>query len=208
MSGEGQHIDLSLLDTVVSMMANQGQNFFVGGSVPGRTGAEHPNLAPYRTFATRDGHLIIAVGNDSQFRKLCDVLERPDLANDPRYATNAGRVHNRRPLAIEIETATLKWHREALIDALSTVDVPCGPINDLAEVFNDPQVQHRGLKITLPHALAGAVTGIRNPLLFSSTPAEYTRAPPQLGEHTEDVLTRVAGFTPAEIVRLRENKIL
>src|SRR5262245_14503417 len=142
-SGEGQYIDLALLDTVVGLMANQGQNYFVGGQVPGRTGVEHPNLAPYRTFATREGHLIIAVGNDAQYRKLCTVLEREDLASDTRFVTNALRVQNRRVLAEEIEKETLTWSRAALIDALSAVDVPTGPINDFAEVFADPQVQHR-----------------------------------------------------------------
>jgi glutaryl-CoA transferase len=207
-SGEGQYIDLALLDTVVSLMANQGQNFFVGGRVPERTGAEHPNLAPYRTFATRNGHLIIAVGNDSQFRKLCAVLKRDDLANDPRFITNADRVAHRRVLAAEVETQTLDWSRDDLIDALSAVDVPCGPINDLAQVFADPQVRHRELKLTLPHALSGTVATVRNPLRFSSTPAEYTRAPPQLGEHTDEVLQRVAQLTPEDIARLRRDQVI
>jgi crotonobetainyl-CoA:carnitine CoA-transferase CaiB-like acyl-CoA transferase len=207
-SGEGQFIDLALLDTVVGLMANQGQNFFVGGQVPGRTGTEHPNLAPYRTFATLDGHLIIAVGNDAQYRKLCAVLKRDDLANDPRFISNALRVTNRRVLAEEIEKETLTWAREALIDELSAVDVPTGPINDFAQVFADPQVQHRELKMSLPHALSGTVASIRNPLRFSATPAEYTRAPPRLGEHTDEVLERVAELTPAEIARLREAKIV
>jgi len=207
-SGEGQYIDLALLDTVVSMMANQGQNYFVGGQVPKRTGAEHPNLAPYRTFATREGHLVVAVGNDAQFRKLCTVLGRADLAADPRFLTNALRVQNRRVLAAEIETQTESWGRDALIEALSAVDVPCGPINDLAQVMADPQVQHRGLKITLPHPLSGTVAAIGNPLRFSATPAEYKRAPPRLGEHTEEVLSRLGELTPAEIARLREQKII
>jgi glutaryl-CoA transferase len=207
-SGEGQYIDLALLDTVVSMMANQGQNYFVSGEVPKRTGAEHPNLAPYRTFATREGHLVIAVGNDAQFRKLCSVLRRDDLAADPRFVTNALRVQHRRVLAAEIEAQTVKWGRGALIDALSAVDVPCGPINDLAQALADPQVEHRGLKITLPHPLSGTVAAIASPLRFSATPAEYERAPPRLGEHTDEVLTRLAELTPAEIARLREAKIV
>ena len=207
-SGEGQYIDLALLDTVVGLMANQGQNYFVGGEVPRRMGAEHPNLAPYRTFATREGHLIIAVGNEAQFRKLCAVLGRDDLATDPRFVTNALRVKNRRVLAAEIETQTVTWARDALIEALGAVDVPCGPINDLAQVFADPQVQHRELKITLPHALAGSVASVRNPLRFSATPAEYTRAPPRLGEHTDEVLQRLAELTPAELARLHEAKII
>jgi crotonobetainyl-CoA:carnitine CoA-transferase CaiB-like acyl-CoA transferase len=207
-SGEGQYIDLALLDTVVSMMANQGQNYFVGGSVPTRTGAEHPNLAPYRTFATSDGHLIIAVGNDGQYRKLCEVLGAHGLADDPRFLTNADRVRNRRALAELIEARTSAWTMAKLVEALSAVDVPSGPINDLDQVFNDPQVKHRELHVNLPHTLAGAVASVRNPLRFSATPARYEQAPPLLGEHTESVLTRVAGLSAEEVARLRDAKVV
>ncbi len=207
-TGEGQYIDLALLDTVVSMMANQGQNYFVGGSVPSRTGAEHPNLAPYRTFATRDGYVIIAVGNDGQYRKLCEVLGVPALANDPRFLTNADRVRNRRVLAELIESETSKWSMPALVGALGEVDVPGGPINSLDQVFADPQVKHRDLAVNLPHSLAGAVTSVRNPLHFSATPARYEQGPPLLGEHTDAVLTRVAGLSAEEVARLRSAKVV
>lgn len=207
-TGEGQYIDLALLDTVVSMMANQGQNYFVGGTPPGRTGVEHPNLAPYRTFATRDGHIIIAVGNDAQFRKLCAVLGLDALADDPRFVTNADRVRNRRALAELIESQTRQWPMARLVDAMSAVDVPSGPINSLDQVFDDPQVKHRELRITLPHPLGGEVAGIRNPLRFSATPARYERPPPLLGQDTDEVLQRVAGLSPAEIARLREAKVV
>ena len=207
-TGEGQYIDLALLDTVVSMMANQGQNYFVGGSVPSRTGAEHPNLAPYRTFATRDGYVIIAVGNDGQYRKLCEVLSVPALADDPRFLTNADRVRNRRVLAELIEARTSEWSMPALVDALGEVDVPSGPINTLDQVFADPQVKHRDLAVSLPHSLAGAVTSVRNPLHFSATPARYEQAPPLLGEHTDAVLTRVAGLSAEEVARLRSAKVV
>lgn len=208
LTGEGQYIDLALLDTVVGMMANQGQNYFVGGQPPGRMGAEHPNLAPYRTFATDDGYVIIAVGNDAQFRKLCGVLGVDALANDARFATNAERVRQRRVLAELIEAQTSKWPMAKLVDALSAVDVPSGPINSLDQVFADPQVRHRELRVTLPHAFGGNVDGIRNPLRFSATPASYTRAPPLLGQHTDEVLSRIAGLTAEEIARLREAKVV
>jgi crotonobetainyl-CoA:carnitine CoA-transferase CaiB-like acyl-CoA transferase len=207
-TGEGQYIDLALLDTVVGMMANQGQNYFVGGKAPGRTGAEHPNLAPYRTFATSDGYVIIAVGNDGQFRKLCTVLGLDPLATDARFITNADRVRNRRVLADLIEAQTSKWPMTNLVDALSAVDVPSGPINTLDQVFDDPQVKHRELRVTLPHPLGGEVAGIRNPLRFSATPASYERAPPMLGEHTNEVLADVAGMTTEEIAHLRETKVI
>jgi crotonobetainyl-CoA:carnitine CoA-transferase CaiB-like acyl-CoA transferase len=207
-SGEGQYIDLALLDTVVSMMANQGQNYFVGGAVPERTGAEHPNLAPYRTFATSDGHIIIAVGNDGQYRKLCEVLGVPAIANDARFVTNADRVRNRRALAELIEARTVNWPMAKLVDALSAVDVPSGPINSLDQVFADPQVKHRELQVSLPHPSSGTVVGIRNPLRFSATPSRYEQAPPVLGEHTDAVLARVAGLSPDEIAGLRASKVV
>jgi crotonobetainyl-CoA:carnitine CoA-transferase CaiB-like acyl-CoA transferase len=207
-SGVGQYIDLALLDTVVGMMANQGQNYFVGGKVPARSGAEHPNLAPYRTFATSDGYIIIAVGNDGQFRKLCAVLGLAGLADDTRFISNADRVRNRRVLAELIEKQTSAWTMQKLVQALSAVDVPSGPINTLDQVFEDPQVKHRELKIDLPHALGGTVAGVRNPLRLSATPASYESAPPLLGQHTADVLSRVAGLSPQEIARLRETKVV
>jgi glutaryl-CoA transferase len=207
-SGVGQYIDLALLDTVVGMMANQVQNYFVGGEAPTRTGAEHPNLAPYRTFATSDGHIIIAVGNDGQFRKLCSVLGVAPLADEPRFRTNAQRVHNRSALARIIESKTSAWTLGALVDALGTVDVPSGPINALDQVFDDPQVKHRELQVHLPHPLSGQVAAVRSPLNFSATPASYERAPPLLGQHTEEVLMRVAGLSSEDVARLRAAQVL
>jgi crotonobetainyl-CoA:carnitine CoA-transferase CaiB-like acyl-CoA transferase len=207
-TGVGQYIDLSLLDTMVAMLANQGQNYFVGGQVPNRTGAEHPNLAPYRTFATRDGHLIIAVGNDSQFRALCGVLGLGALADDDRFRTNAARVRNRREIAQHIEAKTREQAMGELAAALEAAGVPAGPINRFDQVFSDPQVQHRKLRFDLPHPLGGRVTGVRNPLLFSETPAEHSRPPPMLGEHTDEVLARVAGLDAGEISALRTRKVI
>jgi crotonobetainyl-CoA:carnitine CoA-transferase CaiB-like acyl-CoA transferase len=207
-TGAGQYIDVSLLDTMVAMLANQGQNYFVGGQVPRRTGAEHPNLAPYRTFGTRDGHLIIAVGNDSQFRALCDVLGIAELADDERFRTNSARVKNRRDIAQLIEVKTRERALSELIAALEAAGVPAGPINSFDQVFSDPQVQYRQLRFELPHPLGGRVAGVRNPLLFSETPAEHTRPPPMLGEHTDQVLARVAGLDAGEITALRTKKVI
>jgi crotonobetainyl-CoA:carnitine CoA-transferase CaiB-like acyl-CoA transferase len=207
-TGAGQYIDVSLLDTMVAMLANQGQNYFVGGQVPRRTGAEHPNLAPYRTFGTRDGHLIIAVGNDSQFRALCDVLGIAQLADDERFRTNSARVKNRRDIAQLIEVKTRERALSELIAALEAAGVPAGPINSFDQVFSDPQVQYRQLRFELPHPLGGRVAGVRNPLLFSETPAEHTRPPPMLGEHTDQVLARVAGLDAGEITALRTKKVI
>jgi crotonobetainyl-CoA:carnitine CoA-transferase CaiB-like acyl-CoA transferase len=152
--------------------------------------------------------LIIAVGNEGQFRKLCSVLGIDTLADDARFATNADRVRNRRELAELIETETKKWPMAKLVDALSAVDVPSGPINSLDQVFEDPQIKHRELRVDLPHPLGGTVSGVRNPLRFSATPARYEQAPPLLGQHTDEVLARVAGLTPEEIARLREAKVV
>jgi crotonobetainyl-CoA:carnitine CoA-transferase CaiB-like acyl-CoA transferase len=148
------------------------------------------------------------VGNDGQYRKLCEVLGVPALADDPRFLTNADRVRNRRVLADLIEAKTSEWNMPELVDALGDVDVPSGPINTLDQVFADPQVKHRNLAVSLPHALGGAVTSVRNPLHFSATPARYEQAPPLLGEHTDAVLTRVAGLSAAEVARLRSAKVV
>jgi crotonobetainyl-CoA:carnitine CoA-transferase CaiB-like acyl-CoA transferase len=205
LTGAGQYIDLSLLDTMVGMLANQGQNYFVGGDEPRRMGAEHPNLAPYRTFAAREGHVIIAVGNDAQFRALCGVL---GLGDDARFRTNPLRIANRSELRAVIEGKTRERNSDELLSALEQVGVPAGPINTFSQVFADPQVRHRDLKFDLPHPLGGTVSGVRNPLRFSESPAEYSRPPPMLGEHTNDILTRVAGFTADEIAALRKKQIL
>jgi crotonobetainyl-CoA:carnitine CoA-transferase CaiB-like acyl-CoA transferase len=207
-SGVGQYIDLSLLDTMVAMLANQGQNYFVGGTEPQRTGAEHPNLAPYRTFAARDGQLIIAVGNDSQFRALCGVLGLKSLADDARFRTNPARIGNRSELRQQIEAKTQERGTAELLQALAEVGVPAGPINSFSQVFGDPQVKHRELKFDLPHPLGGRVAGVRSPLRFSETPVEYSRAPPMLGEHTDEVLSRVAQLSAAEIAALKQKKVL
>ena len=203
-SGRGQYIDLALLDTQVAWLANQNMNYLVGGKPPSRQGTAHPNIVPYQAFATADGYLMLSVGNDGQFARFCAVAGRPEMAADPRYATNQSRVAHRQelvPLVQEIlrTKCTATW-----LDLLRTANVPCGPINDLAQVFAEPQVRHRGLRIDLPHPTAGSVPGVRNPAIFSRTPLEYRLAPPELGADTETVLRDRLGLQPARLAELRE----
>lgn len=207
-TGQGQHIDMALLDTQVGWLANQAMNYLVGGRVPQRTGAQHPNLVPYQPFPTSDGFVIIAVGNDGQFRRLCEVLGCAELATDARFATNPDRILNRRPLVAALEKITPSRDSAAWMQALNAANVPCGPINTIAEVFEDPQVRHRGMKIELDHALGVKVPGIASPMKFSATPVEYHKAPPLLGEDTESVLHRILGRSTAEIAGLRDKKVI
>jgi crotonobetainyl-CoA:carnitine CoA-transferase CaiB-like acyl-CoA transferase len=186
-TGAGAHIDMALLDTQVGVLANQAMNYLVSGVPPRRLGNAHPNIVPYQAFPASDGHLIVAVGNDAQFARFSGVLQRPELAQDPRFATNADRVKHRAALIPELELETARWTRDALLDALAGVGVPAGPINNVAEVFADPQVIHRGMRIELPVA-GGMVPGVRSPIMLDGIPACAGRAAPALGAHTEDVL--------------------
>jgi crotonobetainyl-CoA:carnitine CoA-transferase CaiB-like acyl-CoA transferase len=202
-SGRGQHIDLALLDVQVAALANHAQNYLVTGQNPARLGNAHPSIVPYQSFATKDGHIVIAVGNDAQFRRLCAVAGRPGLADDPRFATNAGRVRNREALvALLAEVIGGRGSRE-WIEALEAATVPCGPINDLAQVFADPQVVHRGMRMQAPHSVAGTVPMVRSPIRLSETPPGPDLGPPALGEHTDEVLTGILGIAPAEVEALR-----
>lgn len=175
-TGRGAHLDLSLLDCAVSVMANQAMNYFASGQAPTRTGNWHPNLAPYQVFATSDGHIIIATGNDGQYRRLCAVLGRADLATDPRYADNAGRVTQREGLAAELEGATRTWAKAALLTALEGEGVPAGPINTLDEVFADPQVIARGMRLEF-----GDTVGLRSPFVIDGERCAAPTPAPILG---------------------------
>ncbi|RBW51813.1 CaiB/BaiF CoA transferase family protein [Marinobacter sp. F3R11] len=207
-TGEGQHIDMALLDVQVSWMANQALNYFCSGNVPGRTGEYHPNLAPYQPFPTKDGKVIIAVGNDGQFQRLCEAMGRTELAEDPRFVTNPQRVLHREELVGKLcETTRTRTSREWM-DCLVGVHVPCGPIQNLAEVFEDPQVQARNMKIELEHPQLGKVPGIANPIKFSKTQQVYRKAPPLLGEDTDAVLQRLLDKSPEEIASLRARGVL
>ncbi|MDK1491858.1 CaiB/BaiF CoA-transferase family protein [Sinorhizobium sp. 7-81] len=197
-TGEGQQIDMALLDCMTGVLANQALNFLVSGKAPRRLGNAHPNIAPYQVFPTADGHLIVAVGNDRQFVKFCDVLGRPELATDPRYLTNAGRVHHRDSLTPDLAAETAKFTRDALLAKLEAMGVPGGPINTVADVFADPQILHRQMRVDTPHAGAAAGTspGVRTPLRFSGASLSLERGVPRLGEHTTEVLAEIGMAVP------------
>ncbi|MEZ5933265.1 MAG: CaiB/BaiF CoA-transferase family protein [Alphaproteobacteria bacterium] len=181
-TGEGQHIDLSLQDTMTGVLANQAMNFLITGEPPLRLGNAHPNIAPYQVFETVDGYVIIAVGNDGQFGRLCSVLGLMDVAADPRFSTNPDRVANRDALTDVLSIAIEPWTRGELLAALEASGVPAGPINDIAEVFADPQTRARAMQIA-----PEGIPGVRTPLRFSAAELALDRASPRLGEHTEDV---------------------
>ncbi|HEX4508776.1 MAG TPA: CaiB/BaiF CoA-transferase family protein [Burkholderiaceae bacterium] len=207
-TGEGQHIDLALLDVQVACLANQAANYLVGGGVPRRMGNAHPNIVPYEAFPTSDGDMILAVGNDGQFGRFCDVAGHPEWARDERYATNPQRVRHRRDLVAALRQATVLRTTREWIVALEAAGVPCGPINRIDEVFQDPQVVARGLRIELPQADAGTVPGVANPIRLSASPVAYDRAPPRLGEHTAEVLQDWLGSDPAAIAAWRGDGVL
>jgi len=206
-TGQGQAIDMALLDTQVAMLANLGANYLATGVAPQRAGNAHQNIVPYQVFEVADGHLILAVGNDSQFVKFCEVAGRPELARDERFARNASRVRHRAilvPLLAELMTTRRKadW-----LAALEAAKVPCGAINDLAEVFADPQVAARGMTVAVAHPLAGSLPLVASPIKLSATPVAYRRAPPLLGEHTDAVLAEF-GYSAPQIATLREQGTL
>ena len=188
LTGIGQSIDMALLDTQVAMLANLGANYLVTGVAPQRAGNAHQNIVPYQVFAVADGHMILAVGNDQQFARFCEVAGVPELARDPRYARNAGRVGERAVLVPRLAAILATRSRADWLAALEAAKVPCGPINDLAEVFADPQVVARGMTVQMPHPLAGAIDLVASPMKLSATPVQYRRAPPLLGQHTDEVL--------------------
>lgn len=207
-SGIGQHIDMALLDVQVACLANQAMNYLTTGVAPRRLGNAHPNIVPYQDFPTADGDFILTVGNDGQFRKFCEVAGHAEWAADPRFASNSARVAHRDVLIPLIRQATVFRSTAEWIAALEPAGVPCGPINDLAQVFADPQVIARGLKVELPHPLAGTVPGVASPLRLSATPVEYRNAPPLLGEHTDAVLGELLGLDAAALAGLRERQVI
>jgi crotonobetainyl-CoA:carnitine CoA-transferase CaiB-like acyl-CoA transferase len=207
-SGEGQYIDMALLDVQVATMANMNMNYLCSGKIPYRQGNAHANIVPYQVFHAADGELIIAAGNDSQFAKLCEVIGCPELAADERYATNANRIRNREvliPLLQKIlsERSVAEW-----ISLIEPEGVPCGPINNIGQVFEHPQVRHRGMRVDLPHPTAGSTPSVANPIKFSGTPIEYTKAPPLLGQHTKHILSTIGGISESEMKQLAEKGIV
>ena len=202
-SGVGQHVDLALLDVQVACLANQAMNYLTTGVAPKRLGNAHPNIVPYQDFPSADGDFILAVGNDSQFRKFCEVAGCAELATDPRYASNKARVANRDELIPQLRQITVFKSTAQWIELLEQAGVPCGPINDLAQVFADPHVQARGLRLDLPHALGSLAPQVASPIRLSATPVEYRLAPPLLGQHTEQVLQSLLGMDQEQISALR-----
>lgn len=187
-SGLGQHLDIALLDCSIAMLANQNLNYMTSGKAPKRYGNAHQNITPYQAFKVKDGHLIIAVGNDGQFKRLCQVLGLASLADESRFQTNAARLAHREELLGIIEPCIEEFTREELIEALRQAGVPAGPINNLAEVYDSPQVKHRQVWREMPHPTAGKAPTTASPIRFSATPVQYRMAPPMLGEHTEEIL--------------------
>jgi formyl-CoA transferase len=207
-TGAGQRIDMALLDTVVAMLANMNTNYLTTGKAPGRAGNAHANIVPYQVFAAADGHVIVAVGNDGQYAKFCEVAGRTDLATDPRFVRNADRVRNRAALVpILEEVVRLRpvgfWTAE-----LERAGIPCGPINSIAQALADPQIVARGLQVELPHPLAGTVALVGTPIRMSDSPPALDRAPPTLGQHTEEVLRELAGIDAATLDSLRARRII
>jgi crotonobetainyl-CoA:carnitine CoA-transferase CaiB-like acyl-CoA transferase len=202
-SGVGQHVDLALLDVQVACLANQAMNYLTTGVAPKRLGNAHPNIVPYQDFPTADGDFILAVGNDSQFRKFCEVAGCPELGTDVRFATNKARVANREVLVPLLRQTTVFKSTAQWIELLEQAGVPCGPINNLEQVFADPQVKARGLRLDLPHALGCLAPQVASPIRLSATPVEYRQAPPLLGQHTEQVLQSLLGMSAEQISELR-----
>ncbi len=204
----GQHVDVALLDVQVACLANQAMNYLTTGLSPKRLGNAHPNIVPYQDFPSADGNFILAVGNDGQFRKFCEVAGIANLADDPRFVTNKARVAHRAELIPLLRQATVFKTTAQWIELLEKAGVPCGPINDLQQVFADPQVQARGLRLDLPNALGSTTPQVASPLRLSETPVAYHSAPPLLGQHTDALLRNLLGMSDAQVAQLREAGVI
>jgi crotonobetainyl-CoA:carnitine CoA-transferase CaiB-like acyl-CoA transferase len=216
-TGEGQQVDMALLDTQVAMLANLGSNYLVSGKVPGRAGNAHQNIVPYQVFEVMaaDGappeqrdHLILAVGNDGQFAKFCAVAGHPEWAQNPRYAQNADRVRHRAELVPLLEAVMKTRNKATWLAALEAAKVPCGAINTLGEVFADPQIQERGMVTTWKHPIQPGLKLVSSPIKMSQTPVRQDLPPPLLGQHTEEVLSEVLGWSPAQQASLRSKGVI
>jgi crotonobetainyl-CoA:carnitine CoA-transferase CaiB-like acyl-CoA transferase len=207
-TGVGQYIDLALLDTQVAILANQAMNYLATGEVPQRIGNAHPNIVPYQTFKTSDGDIILACGNDNLFNKFCEIGGCQALAKDPRFSTNSKRVENREEITRLLNEVFRKRTTKEWVDALEEAGVPNGPINNLKQVFEEPQVIARGMRIDMPHPTAGTVPLVASPMKFSATPIEPKLPPPTLGQHTDEILREFLGMDEGKIAKLRESKVL
>src|SRR5213595_1914072 len=207
-SGKGQHLDLALLDSQIALLAYQNTNYFATGRPPKRIGNLHPNIVPYQPFRATDGEVILACGNDNLYRKFCDAAGCPELASDPRFATNGKRVENRAELTRLLSDVFKKLSKREWLELLEAAGVPNGPINDVAQVFEEPQVKARGIRMELPHGAGAILPLVASPMRFSETPLEYRSAPPTLGQHTEEVLRGLLGKSATDIERLRSAKVI
>ncbi len=208
--GKGQHIDLALLDSQVAWLINSGLNYLTSRQDQHRLGNAHPNVVPYQVFQTSDSFFVLAVGNNTQFKKFCEFADAPELANDSRFLTNKDRVQNRDVLAKLINDLTKKFSTNHWLEGLEKIQVPCGPVNTIREVFDDPQVQHRGMEISMPHYLSGngKVSLIGSPVKMSETPVSYRIAPPTLGQHTDVILEELLGISEKERAVLAEKGVI
>ena len=202
LTGIGQYIDLALLDTLVAFNANSILNYWCSGEIPKRFGNAHSNIVPYEAFPSADGHIILAVGNDSQFASFCRVAGRPELAADPRFRTNPERVKHRPVLVPIVQRIVKERTSHDWIESLEAASVPCGPINNMREVFENPQVRHRGMRVEIPHPAGVPCPTVASPMRFSATPVDHSVPPPLLGQHTREVLDSVLGLSTAEIEAL------
>ncbi len=207
-TGKGQHLDLALLDSQIALLAYQNTNFFATGQPPKRIGNLHPNIVPYQPFRTSDGEVIVACGNDNLYRKLCQAAGCGELATDPRFATNGKRVENRAELTRLLQEVFSRRSTREWVEALEAAGVPNGPINNLAQVYEEPQVKARGIRVELEHPVAGRLPTVASPMRFSGTPIEYSLPPPLLGEHTEEILKGLLGRSAAEVAALRAEGVV
>jgi crotonobetainyl-CoA:carnitine CoA-transferase CaiB-like acyl-CoA transferase len=209
-TGQGQHIDLALLDTQVAWLINEGLNYLTSGEVPQRRGNQHPNIVPYNVMPAADGYIILGVGNDRQYQRFCAFAGVPELAEDARFRTNADRVRNREALYALLPDITRAKTQREWDEGLAELGVPCSPVNDISQAFANPQVVAREMKLTMPFAGAkdGTVDLIANPTRFSETPVEYRHAPPTVGEHSDEVLAELLGLDAAAIAELRNKKVV
>ncbi|HTN28413.1 MAG TPA: CaiB/BaiF CoA-transferase family protein [Burkholderiales bacterium] len=207
-TGEGQYIDCALLDTIIAFNANQIVSYFCSGRIPIRYGNAHAQVVPYEVFPTSDGHIILAIGNDGQFKRFCEIAGCAELAEEPRFQTNSQRIVHRAELIPLIAEVMRQRSKQEWIAALEEATVPCGPINNMKEVFEDPQVKHRGLRIDIPHPSGGTAPVVASPMRLSETPVEYRIAPPLLGQHNEEIFRGLLGKSEAELARLKSAGIV
>lgn len=207
-SGLGQYIDLALLDVQAAALANQASNYLIGGEIPQRLGNAHPNIVPYQAFATADGHIILAVGNQAQFERLCNVLKQPDWLKDKRYSSNSARVDNRQTLCAEISQLLLQRKSQDWLGLFEQQQIPCGPINNLEQVFSHAQLQARNMLVKTKEPRSGEIQLPANPINYSRTPIAYSSPPPQLGNDTESILSQYLEYSAMDIAELRKKAII